>query len=208
MLPDKSLIVEHDFSRGPWWPEKTFDIAWAVEFLEHVNLHYHYNYISTFRKAAILMVTSSRWGGWHHVEVRPDSWWIRKYEMYGFKFSQELTDQIRKIVDEEKGQIFPPTGQRMFAQHIGISIKVFINPLVAALPEHAHLFGGVGGCHKEGLGESIVNRECGEDKETPLDPTYFPLKLTEEQDEAWYNIIKANVDVEKMKMLLGGATST
>jgi hypothetical protein len=70
------------------------------------------------------------------------------------------------------------------------------------------LFGGVGGCHKEGLGESIVNRECGEDKETPLDPTYFPLKLTEEQDEAWYNIIKANVDVEKMKMLLGGATST
>ena len=62
MVPDKSLIVEHDFSRGPWWPEETFDAVWSVEFLEHVNVHNHYNYISTFRKAAILLVTSSRWG--------------------------------------------------------------------------------------------------------------------------------------------------
>jgi hypothetical protein len=62
MLPDKSLLVEHDFSRGPWWPKETFDAAWSVEFLEHVNLQFHYNYISTFRKAAILLVTSSKWG--------------------------------------------------------------------------------------------------------------------------------------------------
>jgi 2-polyprenyl-3-methyl-5-hydroxy-6-metoxy-1,4-benzoquinol methylase len=37
VLPDKSLIVEHDFSRGPWWPEKTYDAVWCVEFLEHVS---------------------------------------------------------------------------------------------------------------------------------------------------------------------------
>jgi len=30
-------VVEHDFSRGPWWPKETFDAAWAVEFLEHVR---------------------------------------------------------------------------------------------------------------------------------------------------------------------------
>lgn len=69
MVPDKaSVVVEHDFSRGPWWPGQTFDAVWAVEFLEHVNLQYHFNYVAAFRKAAILMVTSSRWGGWHHVE--------------------------------------------------------------------------------------------------------------------------------------------
>jgi hypothetical protein len=62
MVPDKSLIVEHDFSRGPWWPEETFDAVWSVEFLEHVNVQFQYNYISTFRKAAIVLVTSSRWG--------------------------------------------------------------------------------------------------------------------------------------------------
>lgn len=37
VLPDPSVIVEHDFSRGPWWPEKTYDAVWCVEFLEHVS---------------------------------------------------------------------------------------------------------------------------------------------------------------------------
>ena len=27
-------MVEHDFSRGPWWPEDTYDAVWSVEFLE------------------------------------------------------------------------------------------------------------------------------------------------------------------------------
>jgi hypothetical protein len=63
-LPDPATqMVEHDFSRGPWWPEKTYDAAWAVEFLEHVNLQHQFNYITAFRKAALLFVSSSRWGG-------------------------------------------------------------------------------------------------------------------------------------------------
>ena len=41
-------VVEHDFSRGPWWPAKTYDAAWSVEFLEHVGRQYHFNYITAF----------------------------------------------------------------------------------------------------------------------------------------------------------------
>jgi Methyltransferase domain len=38
MLPDPNKqMVEHDFSRGPWWPAKTYDAIWCVEFLEHVS---------------------------------------------------------------------------------------------------------------------------------------------------------------------------
>lgn len=38
MLPDpENQMVEHDFSRGPWWPKKTYDAVWCVEFLEHVS---------------------------------------------------------------------------------------------------------------------------------------------------------------------------
>ena len=131
MVPDKSILTEHDFSRGPWWPEKTFDMVWAVEFLEHVNLQFHYNYISTFRKAAILLVTSSRWGGWHHVEVHPDSWWIRKYRMYGFEYDEELTNEIRGVAGKEKlsKTVFPANGKMFDAQHVRTSIKVFINPV-------------------------------------------------------------------------------
>ena len=33
----REKVVEHDFSRGPWWPGKTYDAVWSVEFLEHVG---------------------------------------------------------------------------------------------------------------------------------------------------------------------------
>ena len=131
MVPDKSILTEHDFSRGPWWPAKTFDMVWSVEFLEHVNLQFHYNYISTFRKAAILMVTSSNWGGWHHVEVHDTTWWIRKYESYGFRFDQALTDEIKHVASIEKGsgETFPPNGKAYNAQHVWTTMMVFINPV-------------------------------------------------------------------------------
>ena len=25
-------VVEHDFPRGPWWPDRTVDVPWAFEF--------------------------------------------------------------------------------------------------------------------------------------------------------------------------------
>ena len=60
MLPDPdNQLIEHDFSRGPWWPEMTYDVAWSVEFLEHVKLRYMPNYITAFRKAAMVFVTAS-----------------------------------------------------------------------------------------------------------------------------------------------------
>jgi hypothetical protein len=38
LLPDPDTqMVEHDFARGPWWPGRTFDAVWCVEFLEHVS---------------------------------------------------------------------------------------------------------------------------------------------------------------------------
>lgn len=60
-------VVEHDFSRGPWWPERTVDAVWCVEFTEHVGRNYQPNYLTAFRKAALIFVTHSNWGGWHHV---------------------------------------------------------------------------------------------------------------------------------------------
>jgi hypothetical protein len=62
ILPNKATqVVEHDFSRGPWWPEQTVDAVWCVEFLEHVGRNFHHNYLPAFRKAALLFVTHSSW---------------------------------------------------------------------------------------------------------------------------------------------------
>jgi len=63
------VMVEHDFSRGPWWPEQTVDMVWSVEFLEHVGRNFEKNYLTAFKKAAFVVVTHSNWGGWHHTEV-------------------------------------------------------------------------------------------------------------------------------------------
>lgn len=70
----ETQIIEHDFARGPWWPEKTYDAVWCVEFLEHVGRNYHKNYFSAFRKSALIFATHSKWGGWHHVEVHDNTW--------------------------------------------------------------------------------------------------------------------------------------
>lgn len=96
IIPDsEKYVVEHDFSRGPWWPDRTVDAAWAVEFTEHVGRNYQPNYMTAFRKAALVFVTHSNWGGWHHVEVHDDDWWRIRWEAAGFVYSEYLTNAAR-----------------------------------------------------------------------------------------------------------------
>ena len=195
-------IVEHDFSRGPWWPEETFDAVWAVEFLEHVGVNFHYNYITAFRKAALLFVTSSRWGGWHHVEVHSDEWWIRKYESYGFKYDVQLTNETRRIARAEAewpktdSRTVAPDGKKYNGQHIWLSMKVFVNPVVAALPQHAHLF-PEHGCYQTPGEDGIKSKVCGTGEkaelESVLPQSYWPLEPTIEQDEAWNELIRQHI---------------
>jgi hypothetical protein len=197
VIPDPAtLVVEHDFSRGPWWPAKTYDAAWAVEFLEHVNVQYHFNYVTAFRKAALIFVSTSQWGGWHHVEVHGDEWWIRKYEAYGFKYDASLTTQVRKWAREEKSWAnnTGPDGKPHNAQHIWLSMKVFVNPIVAALPQHAHLFPEDGCFLRRGDDGEILHKECGTGKdaglETPLAQGFRPLALNPAMDQRWLRHIQ------------------
>lgn len=191
-------VVEHDFSRGPWWPEKTYDIAWSVEFLEHVSRQYHFNYMSTFRKAALIFVTSSRWGGWHHVEIHPDEWWIRKIELYGFKYEPELTEQGRQWSQKILGNFkIAPNGQAYRGNHVNRSLKVFSNPRVAALPQHAHLFPRPGCFDRYADKESnptfiSVTKPCDNDT-TKLPDSYEPLVLLPEMHERWNATVAASI---------------
>ena len=164
-------IVEHDFSRGPWWPEETYDAAWSVEFLEHVGRPYMKNYLPVFKKAAVLFVTSSAWGGWHHVEVHEEWWWRARLSAQGFVYSQELTDLVRLqaqngITEHAFGLKDKLTAKqerdehRHDAQHIWTRMLVFINPIVAALPRHHHLFGG-NGCFSNVVDNRDGGAPCG-----------------------------------------------
>lgn len=78
-----SLVVEHDFTRGPWWPDRTYDALWSVEFFEHVGRPYIPNYLPVLRRSALLFVSSSGFGGWHHVEVHNQNWWRARLQAQG-----------------------------------------------------------------------------------------------------------------------------
>jgi len=86
-------------------------------------------------------------------------------------------------------------------------MKVFINPVVASLPQHAHLFPELGCFVKREEGK-LVQRECGVGKEehktteTKLPDSYTPLKLTEEMDEKWNEMIRSKLDMKKLAELL------
>lgn len=197
LLPDPATqVVEHDFARGPWWPEKTYDAVWSVEFLEHVSRQYHYNYVTSFRKAALLFVTSSRWGGWHHVEVHPDEWWIRKMTSYGFQYDAELTKMVKGWARQEANNetAISPSGKRYRAYHVIMSMKVFINPAVMALPQHQHLFPREG-CFKDWNNKEgkIYNKPCdAKEMETVLPSSFQPLPFNEAGHREWEGMILAN----------------
>ena len=193
-------VVEHDFSRGPWWPEKTYDLAWSVEFLEHVSRHFQFNYMTTFRKAAIIAATSSRWGGWHHTEVHEDEWWIQKFESYGFRYSSMLSKTLREVAIKEKSNttLVAPNGKSYSANHIIRNLKVFINPAVASLPQHNHLF-PEHGCfehyNEKGPGYPPVTRPCDRALETPLAPEYEPLPVLPGMHQKWHDFISSKLNL-------------
>lgn len=91
------ITVEHDFSIGPWWPEKNYDIVWCVEFIEHVDFHFIEHYIATMMKAKYIFVSHSIWGGWHHTVVKDDWWWIELFNEWGFVYLPHLTELARKL---------------------------------------------------------------------------------------------------------------
>jgi hypothetical protein len=123
-----------------------------VEFLEHVGRNFQQNYVQAFRKAALLFVTHSHWGGWHHVEVHNHDWWITRLSLFGFVYDDRLTNIIREVAVQESHHAkanehnasdrfasIGPDGEPFNAQHIWTTMLVFINPVVASLPQHQHL---------------------------------------------------------------------
>ena len=90
--------IQHDYSLGPYWPSgknSIYDMVWCVEFLEHIDKKYIANYMATFKKAKYLFVSHSVLGGYHHVNIQNDAYWIDLFQSYGFIHSSLLTEKAR-----------------------------------------------------------------------------------------------------------------
>jgi len=91
--------IVHDFNTGPApIPNRLYDMAWSVEFLEHVEEKYIPNYIDAFVKCKRIVVTHGVPGqpGHHHVNLQHAEYWVHKFAEYGFLLDVKTTNELRQ----------------------------------------------------------------------------------------------------------------
>jgi SAM-dependent methyltransferase len=94
---DCPVIIEHDYTLKPLFIGE-FDLAWSVEFLEHVEERYIPNFMETFRSCRVIFVTAAVPGqpGYHHVNCQWGDYWIGKFGEAGYMLDEEATQGVRK----------------------------------------------------------------------------------------------------------------
>lgn len=125
-------------------------------------------------------------------------------ESFGFKHSPYLQEMIRTQAADERAfgknneanvDTLGPDGKPFAGQHVWYTMLVFVNPMVASLPQHAHLMAEKG-CFSHRNDQGIIeNKDCGtgEGVESTLPPDFRPLELRPDQDNAWMDRIKQHI---------------
>jgi hypothetical protein len=94
-------ILIHDYTTGPSpLTDETFDLAWTVEFLEHVEEKYIPNYFPDLQRAKYVVCTFAPPGkeGHHHVNCQPYEYWLDVFiNYYNFSLIEDACHGIRKM---------------------------------------------------------------------------------------------------------------
>ena len=114
-VPDAHVI--HDFASGPWTPDRSFDLLWSCEFVEHVESRYEENFLATFEAAKYVMMTYASPGqpGWHHVNCQTAAYWAYRMHQHRFVLNDGLTAESRRVSDarhyRNRGLVFERNAQ-------------------------------------------------------------------------------------------------
>ena len=95
----KNLNV-HDYKNGNSKLRFSVDLIWSIEFLEHVEEKYLHYILQDFQKFARYVVISTpppNSPGYHHVNCQTSKYWLEKFQIYGFNFLSDLTNQARTV---------------------------------------------------------------------------------------------------------------
>ena len=114
---EKDYFFINDYTTEGFPIEKK-DLAWAVEFLEHIEEKYLSNVFTTFRCCKYVCVTAAPPGksGHHHVNCRDIDYWINVFEKNGFSYQSEDSERIRESITNMKfmkktGSLFKNTNE-------------------------------------------------------------------------------------------------
>ena len=94
----KVPVVVHDLTKGPVVVEG-YEFVWCSDVAEHIEEQYVDNLLTTLANGKWLAMAQGDSGmthsGWHHVNNKPESYWIEKLKTVGFETDEELTRQAR-----------------------------------------------------------------------------------------------------------------
>jgi len=122
--------VVHDFIEGPFVPDRSFDLVWSCEFVEHVDERFTHNFLASFaagKRYLAMTFAPPGTGGWHHVNCRERSYWLDKMQRLGFEPDQALCDRARELAGHghfsRTGEVFvrsPRRDRRVFVPGGGV----------------------------------------------------------------------------------------
>lgn len=92
-------VIIHDYQTGPYIPDRKFDLAWTVEFVEHIEERYIRNFVSTMDNCRYVIMTHAfpNQPGHHHVNCQPTQYWIHIMNAFGFTVDPQHTNNIRAV---------------------------------------------------------------------------------------------------------------
>jgi len=120
-------FVLADYSVGPSPIQTEFDLVWSCEFVEHVEERFMKNYLQDFRRGLFLAMTFAgpRQPGHHHVNCRPEEYWIRMMYSQGFDYLPEETAELREYAKKDMEKNDSESDKRFFYHfmHRGLFFK-------------------------------------------------------------------------------------
>ena len=95
---NSDVIFIHDYTSDKYTPDEIYDLAWCVEFVEHIPAEFKENYFSTFLSAKYLFMTYAPEGksGYNHVNCQNEDYWIKELENINFSIDWDITIMLRK----------------------------------------------------------------------------------------------------------------
>jgi SAM-dependent methyltransferase len=96
---NNDYFIIHDFAESEISLDKTFDLGWSVEFVEHVYEKYIPNYMPCFQACKNIIISYAPPGfpGHHHVNCQTESYWIDTFSQYGLDHDPVATEILREL---------------------------------------------------------------------------------------------------------------
>lgn len=92
--------------RNKYKCKEKYDICFCFEVAEHIKEEYSERLIENLTESSsTILFTAAPYGqgGLDHINLKSYGWWIRIFQIYGFSFDEQLTDNLKKNMEKIVG---------------------------------------------------------------------------------------------------------